>query len=62
MDRFGLQRSRAKAEENKIKEKELDKLIPLNDLTDPYETDGGDEYTPIPAKRQKKNIRGFRHR
>lgn len=51
MERYFNPRSRAKAEENKRKEIELDKLVPLNDVTDPFETDEDDEYQP--EKRRK---------
>lgn len=53
MDRFLQKRSNAKAEENKKKERELDELIPIDDLMDPYATDEEDEYVLPSTKRQK---------
>lgn len=52
MDRYILKRSRAKAEENKKKEIELDKLIPMDEFTDPYATDEEEEYQ-LPTKKPK---------
>lgn len=53
MDRYLYKRSTAKAEENKKRERELDEIIPIQDLMEPFSTDEEEEYVLPVRKKQK---------
>lgn len=54
MDRYLYKRSTEKAEQNKKRERELDEIIPIQDLSEPFSTDEEEEYVLPATKTQKK--------